>query len=56
MLLRCGLIRVRIFRAYRYLYAGERVFRVATPESDEALAEMQEELDELAGCWDGLEE
>ncbi|KAL1662509.1 hypothetical protein GGF50DRAFT_116918 [Schizophyllum commune] len=37
-------------------YAGERVFRVATPESDEALAEMQEELDELAGCWDGLEE
>ncbi|KAL1732876.1 hypothetical protein EV714DRAFT_235102 [Schizophyllum commune] len=37
-------------------YAGERVFRVATPESDEALAEMQEELDELVGCWDGLEE
>ena len=56
MLLRCGLIRVRIFRAYRYLYAGERVFRVSTSELDEALAEIQEGLVELVWYWDGSKE
>ena len=56
MLLRCELIRVKTLRAYRYMYAGERFFRVSTPELDEALAEMQEDLVELMWYWDGSKE